>query len=91
MHTYVTTKELEKMAFRMNSQNIKQNFGTQVNFISEIKPQKERFLARYDCFFGNLCVHFRPLLGWECVYVCQHLRTEKGDIWDKYLEYKTSN
>ena len=51
----------------MNSQNIKQNFGTQVNFISEIKPQKERFLAKYDCFFGNLC------------------------IWDKYLEYKTSN
>ena len=46
MHTHATTKRLKKMAFRTNSQNIKQAFGIQVIFISEIKPQKERFLAK---------------------------------------------
>ena len=50
------------MEFRINNQNIKQKFGIQVTIISEIKPQKERFLAKYDCFFGVLWVHFEPLL-----------------------------
>ena len=58
VHTYVTTKELKTMAFRINSQNITQKFGIQVTFILEIKPQKECFLIKYDCFFGDLCVHF---------------------------------
>ena len=80
MHTYVTTKELEKAAFRMNSQNIKQNFGIQMNFISEIKPQKERYLAKYDCFFGGFSVYFDSLLGWEFAYVCHDLITEKEGI-----------
>ena len=44
--THATTKELKKMAFKINSQNIKQNIGIQVIFISEIKPQLERFLAK---------------------------------------------
>ena len=61
----------------MNSQNIKQKFGIQVTFISEIKPQKERFLAKYDCYFGDLCVHFKPPLRWESAYVCPNIRTEK--------------
>ena len=43
---HVTTKELKKMTFRINSQNIQQKFGIQVTFISEIKPQKERFLEK---------------------------------------------
>ena len=70
MPTYTTTIKLKKMAFKINSQNIKENVGTQVTFISEIKPRLERFLEKYDCFFGDLCVHFEPLLRWECAYVC---------------------
>ena len=70
MDTHATAEELEKMAFMVNTQNIKQKFVIQVTLISDIKPQKQRFLAKYDCFFGDLCVHFQPLLGWECVYVC---------------------
>ena len=48
-----------------------------MTFISEIKPQKERFLAKYDCYFGDLCVHFETPLGWETAYVCPNIRTEK--------------
>ena len=68
------------MEFRINNQNIKQKFGIQVTFISEIKPQKEPFLAKYDCFFGDLWVHFEYLLGWECACICHGLRTEKESI-----------
>ena len=67
---YATTKELKKMAFKINTQNIKQKFGIKLTFISEIKPRKECFLAKQDCFLGDLCVHFEPLLGWEYAYVC---------------------
>ena len=70
VHTYATTQELKKKAFRLNSQNIKQKFGVQVTFILEIKPQKESLLAKYDCHYGDLCVHFEPLLRWESEYVC---------------------
>ena len=51
MPTQATTKELKKMAFKINIQNIKENVGIQVIFISEIKPGLERFLVKYDCFF----------------------------------------
>ena len=68
------------MVFKINSRDMKQKFGIQVIFISKIKPGIERFLPEYDCFFGDLCVHFQPLLGWECAYVCRDLRTEKEDI-----------
>ena len=27
--------------------------------------------------FIDLCVHFEPLLGWECTYLSYNLRTEK--------------
>ena len=80
MHTYATTKELKKIAFRTNSKNIKRRVGIQVTFISGIKPQKKGFLAKYDRFFGDLCVHFEHLLELECAYVCHDLRTEKESI-----------
>ena len=51
-------------------ENIKQKFGIQMNFISENKLQKQHFLAKYDWFSGDLCVHMEPLLGWQCTYVC---------------------
>ena len=51
MHTYATTNELKKMAFRINSQNVEQVFGIQVTFISEIKPQTERFLENKTVFW----------------------------------------
>ena len=68
MRTYATIKELKIMAFKINSQKIKQKFAIQVIFISEIKPRLERFLAKYEWFFRDLCVHFEPLLGWEYAY-----------------------
>ena len=70
MPPYATTKELKNIGFKITIQNIKQKFGMQLIFISEIKPGLERFLAKYDCFFGDLRIHFEPLLGWECIYVC---------------------
>ena len=70
MPTYATTIKLKKVAFKINSQNIKQNVGMQVTFISEIKLRLERFLVKYDCYFGDMCIHFEPLLGWEYAYVC---------------------
>ena len=80
MHTYATTKKLKKIPFRINSQNIKQRVFTRVTFISEIKPQKKGFLAKYVRFFRDLCVHFEHLLGLEYAYVCHDLRTEKESI-----------
>ena len=69
---YVTTKELKTMAIRINSQNVKQAIGIQGTFIMEKNLQKVRFLAKNHSHFGNLCVHFEHLLGWECTYVCHH-------------------
>ena len=34
---------------------------------------------------------FEPLLGYEYAYVCHNERTQKGDIYSKKQEYKTSN
>ena len=59
---------------------MEQAIGILVTFIQEINLQKEKFSAKYDCFFADLCVHFELLLGWECTYVCHLLRTEKGGI-----------
>ena len=60
VHKHATTKELKKMAFRINSWNIKQVIGIQVTFITEKKLQKEHFLAKRHCLLGNLCVHLNP-------------------------------
>ena len=88
VHTYATIKELRKMAFRKNGQNVKQAIGT---FLMEKKLEKEHFLAKRLCLFGDLSVQFEPLLGWECAYVHHHLRTGKEGIQHKYSEYTTSN
>ena len=53
------------MTFRINSKNIKQAFSVQVIFITEIKLQKEHFLAKEKSIFVNLFVDFEPLLGWN--------------------------
>ena len=37
----------------------------------EKKASKTPFLAKYDCFFSDLCVRFEPLLGWKYAYACQ--------------------
>ena len=70
MPTYATTKELKKMSLRINSQNIRQEIGIQVAFIMGKKLQKEHFLVKKRCHFGDFWVHFEPLLEWECAYVC---------------------
>ena len=57
----------------------------------EINLQKQKFLGKYDCFSADLCVHFEPLLGWQCTYVCCNIRTEKESIYGKQSEYKTRN
>ena len=42
----------------------------QMIFILKMELQKENFLAKYDFFFADLRIHFEPLLGWECPYLC---------------------
>ena len=79
MHTYVTTEELKKKAFTVNSQNIKQPIVIQVTFILEVKLQKYIFI-KIQHFFSDLSVHFEIQLGWECAYVCHDLITEKEEI-----------
>ena len=49
----------------------------QATFISENKLQTEQFLAKPECFFTDLFIHFELLLGWECAYVCDKLKLEK--------------
>ena len=56
LHTYATTKELKKMALKINSQNIKQTFETQAIFISEIKPRPECFFKQNMTVFSETCV-----------------------------------
>ena len=51
-----------------------------MTFISENKLQKEHFLGSYDCFFGDLFIHFEPLLGWKRSYLCRKELTVKSKI-----------
>ena len=62
-----------------------------MNFVFEIKLERYICLAKYDCYFGDLCVHFESLLGWECAYVCHNVRTEKESTYGKKPKQKTSN
>ena len=78
-------------AFAVNSQNIKQEMGIQVTFISVKKFQKEQFSAKYDCFSHQLMCPSWVQLGWACAHVLHHLRTEKEGIWGKYSKYKKVN
>ena len=43
MHTYATTKELEKKAFTVKCQNVKQAIGIQLTFVLEIELEKYVF------------------------------------------------
>ena len=45
-HTYATNKEMKKIVSRISIRNIEHAFCLQVIFITEKKPQKERFLAK---------------------------------------------
>ena len=60
---YATTKELKKKAFRINTQNIEQAIGLLVDIHFGNKSLKRKFLAKYDCYFTDLWVHFELLLG----------------------------
>ena len=84
---YTTTTELENKAFTINSQHIEQPVEIIVTLISEINFKKMH-LAKHDCFFADLCIHFEPLIGQQYPYVCHHLRNEKEAIQDKQLQYK---
>ena len=84
-------KNKKKNAFKAKRKSIKQTVDIQVTFISEIKVQSEHFLAKFDCVLGNLCIHFEPVLGWECGYVCLDLRTETEGIENKKRKFKISN
>ena len=55
----------------------------QVNFVFEIKLKRYICFAKCDYYFGDLFVHFEPLLGWECAYVCYNIRTEKEGTYGK--------
>ena len=73
---------MKTVTFRINGQNIEQEFGIQVTFITEKMPQKERFSAK-NSQFGDFCIDFEPLLGWECVYLWHNIRTKKESIYGK--------
>ena len=47
-----------------------------MNLILEIKLKRYISLEKCGCYFGDLRVHFEPLLGWESAYVCHNIRTE---------------
>ena len=47
-----------------------------MDFVLEIKLERYICLAKYECYFGDLCVHFEPLLGWESAHVCHNIRIE---------------
>ena len=82
MHTYATTQELKKKHFKQKKKNnIKEANGLQVNFVFEIKLKRYICFAKYDSYFGDWCVHFDPMLRWECAYVCLNVRTEKGNTY----------
>ena len=49
-------------AFSINSKNIEQTIGILVTFISEMKLQKEKLLAKYDWFFcRHMCPFWTPV------------------------------
>ena len=48
-----------------------------MNYIFEIKTKTYICLEKYDCYFGDLCVHFEPLIEWECAYACHNIRNKK--------------
>ena len=68
--TYAATKELKSKALTVNSQNIRYVIAIQVkkSFKNNI------FFVKYNCFFGDLWVHFEPLLGWEYAHICPRLK-----------------
>ena len=76
-HGCVTTYELRKKEFALNSEVIKQAIGIQYTFILEIKLQKENFLG------NHFSVSEKSLLGWGCEHSYHDLRTEKGGIYRK--------
>ena len=88
VHTYSTTYELKKKAFRINGQNKNLEIAIQITFILETKHQKYIFLSKLDHISSDVCVEFESLLGWECPYVCYNLRTEKEASYVKNRKYK---
>ena len=50
VHTYATTQELKKKAFKVKRKNIKKAIGTQLKFVLEIKLKRYMCLVNYDCF-----------------------------------------
>ena len=63
----------------VNNQNINSQHTSDI-YLEKKTLKKKHFSAKYDCFFGDISVHFEPLLGWECAYICPDLKTEKEGI-----------
>ena len=59
---YATTKDFKRIAFTIYSQNIEQAFGIQVTFITEIKPEKKRFLTKKIVFLVTFAFVPKPCL-----------------------------
>ena len=71
---YARTTELQKKAFRINSQNIEQAIGILVTFMSEINLQEEKFLAKYDCFLPTYASTLNPFYFRRGIYVRMELK-----------------
>ena len=76
-------KIIKNKSLAVNSQNIKQEMGIQVTFISEKKLQREQFLPKYECFFHRLMRPFCiPVRMCMCIRTAQVKNWKKG-IWGK--------
>ena len=61
--TYVTTKEMTKKGFTINSQKINKKNGIDVIFMLEMKLQNYIFFSKIWPFLGAIVSLFEPLLG----------------------------
>ena len=75
----INSQNIEQ-AFPINSKNVEQAIWILVTFISEVNPQKEKYLAKYDCFFADMCpfwtparvemrIYMLPLKNWKRRYL----------------------
>ena len=81
---------MKQKTFKAKREIIKQAIGIEVTLNLEIKLQKYIFQQNMTIRKPEMRP-FEPLLGYEYAYVCHNERTQKGDIYSKKQEYKTSN
>ena len=54
----------------------------------KISFKSKFFLSKSDHFFSYWYLYFKPLLGWECAYVCHNLRAIKEEFYENSKNIK---